>query len=58
MLSTLRMCKIGAIILVDGQTESTFKRSNVILEEVGVFVEVNGLEGEFAQTLTSVGIGS
>jgi hypothetical protein len=56
MLSALSMCKIGAIVLVDGQTKATFEGPDVVLEEVGVFVEVDGFEGEFSQTLSSVGI--
>jgi hypothetical protein len=57
MLSALGVGEVGTIILVDGQAESTFEGSNVVLEEVGVFVQVNSLESEFAQTLSSISIG-
>jgi hypothetical protein len=42
---------------VDRQAETAFKASDVVLEEVGVFVEVDGLEGELAEALAAVCIG-
>ncbi len=39
------------------ETEPTFKGPDVILEEVRVFVEIDGFESEFAKTLSSVGVG-
>ena len=38
------------------ETEPTFERADVVLEEVRVFVEVNGFKGQFAETLSSVSI--
>ncbi len=57
MLAALGVCKVGAIVLVDGETETAFERANVVFEEVGVFVQIDGFEGEFAETFTSVGVG-
>jgi len=51
------MCEVGAVILMHGQTETTFEGSNVVFEEVGVFVEIYGFESEFAKTLAAVGVG-
>ena len=42
---------------MDCKTQTAFEASNVVLEEVRVFVEVDGLERELAQTLSSVGVG-
>lgn len=57
MLATLGVGEVGTIVLVDGETESAFEGSDVVFEEVGVFVEVYGFEGEFSQTFASVGVG-
>lgn len=57
MLSALSMGEVGAIILVDGQAEATFEAADVVLEEVGVLVEIDGLESELSETLTAVGVG-
>ena len=54
MLATLGVGEVGAIVLVDGQTEPTLEGSDVVFEEVGVFVEIDGFEGEFSETLSSV----
>lgn len=56
MLASLSVSEIGAIVLVDGQTETTLEASNVVLEKVRIFIEIDRLEGEFAQTLTTVGV--
>jgi len=56
MLAPLGVCEIRAIVLMDCEAEPTFEGTNVILEEVGVFVEIDGFEGEFAQTFSSVGV--
>jgi hypothetical protein len=42
--------------LVDCQTQAAFKASDVVLEEVRILVEVDGLERKLAQTLSPVGI--
>lgn len=52
------MGQVRSIILVDRQAETTFKASDVILEEVRVLVQVDGLERELAKTFATVGIGS
>jgi hypothetical protein len=57
MLSALGVGEVGTIVLVDGQAESTFEGTDVVLEEVRVFVQVNSLESEFAQTLSSISVG-
>jgi hypothetical protein len=41
MFSALGMREVGAIVLVDGQTEAAFEASDVVFEEVGVFFEVD-----------------
>lgn len=44
MLSSLRVCEIGSVILMDCEAETALKRSDMILEEIGVFVEVDRLK--------------
>ena len=56
MLAALGVGEVGAIILVDGKAESAFEGADVVLEEVRVFVEVDGFEGELAETFAPVGI--
>lgn len=56
MLSALSMREVGTIILVNREAETAFERSDVILEEVGVFVEIDGFKGEFAQSLSSISV--
>jgi hypothetical protein len=43
--------------LVNCQAQATFEASDVVLEEVRVLVQVDGLERELSETLSSVGIG-
>jgi hypothetical protein len=43
--------------LVDCQAETALEGADVVFEEVGIFVEVDGFEGEFAQALATVGVG-
>ena len=38
------------------KTQATFETADVVLEEVRVLVEVDGLERELSETLSSVGI--
>ena len=52
------MREVRAIVLVDRETESAFKGSDVVLEEIRVFLKIDMLEGEFAQPFAPVGIGS
>lgn len=56
VLATLGVCEVRSIVLVHGETESALEASDVILEDVGVFVEIDGLERELAQPLASVGV--
>lgn len=48
MLPALGVREVGPIVLVYGEAEPAFEGADVVLEEVGVFVEVDGLKGEFA----------
>jgi hypothetical protein len=57
MLSPLGVREVGAIVLMDCEAESTFEGSDVVFEEVRVFVEVDGLECELAEPLSSVSVG-
>jgi hypothetical protein len=41
---------------VDRQAKTALEATDVVLEEVRVLVEVNGLERELSETLSSVGI--
>jgi hypothetical protein len=41
---------------VDCQTETALEATDVVLEEVRVFVEVDRLERELSEALSSVGI--
>ena len=52
------MGKIGTIVLVHGQAETAFERSDVVFEEVGVFIEIDGFKGKFAESLAAVSIGA
>lgn len=42
------MGEIRAIVLVDSQAKTTLKTSDVVFEEVGVFIEVDSLESELS----------
>lgn len=43
---------------MDGKAQTAFERANVVLEEVGVLVQVDGLQRKLAQSLTSVCVGT
>jgi hypothetical protein len=43
MFASLRVSEVGAIVLVDGQTESALEAADVVFEKVRVLVEVDGL---------------
>lgn len=36
------------------ETEPAFEGANVVFEKVGIFVEIDGFEGKFSETLSSV----
>jgi hypothetical protein len=56
VLPSLCMCEVRAVVLVDSQAETALEASDVVLEEVRVLVEVDGLKRELAETLAAVGI--
>lgn len=41
VLFALRVGQVGAVILVDCETETALEAADVVLEEVGVLVEVD-----------------
>ena len=57
MLATLCVSEIGAIVLMHCEAETAFEGADMIFEEVGVFVEIDGFEGEFAKSFAAVGVG-
>ena len=57
MLAALGVGEVGAVILVDCEAETAFEGADMVFEEVGVFVEIDGFEGEFAQSFAAVGVG-
>jgi hypothetical protein len=57
VLFALRVGQVGAVILVDCEAETALKAADVVLEEVGIFVEVDRLQRELAQALATVGVG-
>jgi hypothetical protein len=42
--------------LVHGQAQAALEAADVVLEEVRVLIEVDGLEREFAKAFATVGI--
>lgn len=54
MLASLRVGEVGAIVLVYGKTKSTFEASDVVFEEVRIFFEVDGFQGELAESFAAV----
>ena len=58
MLLALRMCKIGAIVLMNSKAQTTFEGADVVLEEIWIFVQIDSLERELPQSLTSICVGA
>jgi len=58
VLPSLCMREVGAVVLVDRETQAALEAADMVLEEVRVLVEVDGLERELAETLSAVGVGS
>lgn len=56
MFATLRMSEIGSIVLMYCEAKTAFVGANMILEEVWVFIKVDGFEREFPETFTAVGV--
>lgn len=48
MLSTLGMSKIGSIILMHREAEAAFKGTDMVLEEIWVFVEVDCFQSQLS----------
>lgn len=44
MLSTLGMSKIGPVILMHSEAQTTFEGTDMVFEEIGVFVKVDCLQ--------------
>ena len=42
MFAALCMSEIGSVILVDREAEPAFKGADMVLEEIWIFVEVDG----------------
>lgn len=51
------MGEIGSIILMYCKAEAAFEGSNMVFEEVRVFIEVDGFECEFSKTFATVSVG-
>ena len=58
MFSSLGVSEVGAVILVDCETQTTLEGADMIFEEVGVFVEVDGLKSEFPESFSTICVGS
>lgn len=56
MFAALGVGEVGSIVLVDGEAETAFEGADVVFEEVGVFVEIDGFEREFAEAFAAVGV--
>ena len=57
MFAALSVGEVGAIVLVDGEAETALEGADVVFEEVGIFVQVDCFEGEFAETFSPVSVG-
>jgi hypothetical protein len=56
VLPSLCVGEIRAVVLVDRQAKTALEATDVVLEEVRVLVEVDGLERELSETFSSVGV--
>lgn len=56
MLFALRVHQVGALVDVQGQAQAALVAAEMVFQEVRVAGEVDGLEGQFAQTLAAVGV--
>ena len=54
VFAALGVCKVGAIVLVDSQTETALEAAYVVFEEVGIFIEVDGLKGKTTKPFTTI----
>lgn len=54
MFAALGVGEVGAVVLVDCEAETALEGADVVFEEVRVFVEVDGFEGEFSQAFAAV----
>ena len=51
------MSEIGAIVLMNCEAETALEGSDVIFEEVRVFVEINCFKCKLSKTFAPIGIG-
>jgi hypothetical protein len=58
MLATLSVSEVGSIVLVYRQAKTTFEAADVILEEIWIFVEIDGLQSKSTETFASVSVRS
>jgi hypothetical protein len=58
MLSSLSVREVRAIILVNGQAQPALERADVVFEEVGIFIEIDGLKSQLSQPFASIRIRS
>jgi hypothetical protein len=56
VLPSLCVGEIRAVVLMDRQAKTALEATDVVLEEVRVLVEVDGLERELSETFSSVGV--
>jgi hypothetical protein len=57
VFAALGVREVGAVVLVDGQAQTALEAADMVLKEVGVFIEVDRLQGEPSETFSSVRIG-
>lgn len=48
------MREVGAIVLVDGEAETTLEGSDMILEEIGILIKVDCFECKLSQSFTPI----
>lgn len=56
VLLALGVREVGAVILVNRETQTALERADVVLEEVRILVKVDSLEGELSKTFATVGV--
>lgn len=57
MFSALCVSEIRTIVLMHGEAKAAFEGADMILEEIGVFIEVDRFQCKLSKTFASVGIG-
>ena len=56
MLATLGMGEIGTIVLVNCEAETAFEGADMVLKEIGILVEVDGLKSELPKSFSAISI--